>query len=327
MGTLTAVLQHRKTTPPTQGDTGRTCAQWLDALADGECDREELLGGVQGEIESNPDAGWELLALVDQYYRRHRIGAEDFRGLNLRLQSFLIGGVQTAEVTPSVPTSEDPPVKVAEPVKATQPIKVTQSVKVAQPVKLAQPAAQPAALAAVPDPARPPPRGTIAVDDVLRNRYRVRGILGRGGMGTVYAATDQYRLNNEPGDQNVALKVLHTEVIQRPGLLAELRREFQILQSLSHPNIVRVHEFDQDGDLTFFTMERLDGVSLESDDRRTEIRRAVSALCPRHDSTDRRGSRLRPLARYRARRPQSRKHLRHGFRRNPRPGLRRLQPD
>jgi serine/threonine protein kinase len=81
-------------------------------------------------------------------------------------------------------------------------------------------------------------------------------------MGTVYAATDLYRLNNEPGDQNIALKVLHTEVIQRPGLLAELRREFQILQSLSHPNIVRVHDFDQDGGLTFFTMERLDGVPL-----------------------------------------------------------------
>jgi serine/threonine protein kinase len=81
-------------------------------------------------------------------------------------------------------------------------------------------------------------------------------------MGTVYAATDLYRLNNEPGDQNIALKVLHTEVIQRPDLLAELRREFQLLQSLSHPNIVRVHEFDQDGDLTFFTMERLDGVPL-----------------------------------------------------------------
>jgi serine/threonine protein kinase len=248
MGTLTAVLQHRKTTPPTQGHSGRTFAQWLDALADGECDQEDLIEGVHDEIDSNPDAGWELLALIDQYYRRHRIGAEDFRSLNVRVQAVLMGGVQTAEVTPATPPPAD------------------------QPVNAAQPAAQPAAAGVANDTAPPAPRRSIAVNDVLRNRYRVQRILGRGGMGTVYAATDLnrlhseptdlYRLNNEPGDQNIALKVLHTEVIQRPGLLAELRREFQILQSLSHPNIVRVHEFDQDGDLTFFTMERLDGVPL-----------------------------------------------------------------
>ncbi len=71
-------------------------------------------------------------------------------------------------------------------------------------------------------------------------------------MGTVYAASDQFRLNHSPGDQNVALKVLHTDLIKRPGLLAEIRSEF----------IVRVHEFDQDGDVTFFTMELLHGAAL-----------------------------------------------------------------
>jgi hypothetical protein len=81
-------------------------------------------------------------------------------------------------------------------------------------------------------------------------------------MGTVFAAIDQYRLDRSNGEQKVALKVLHTEVIKRPRLFAELRREFQHLQSLSHPNIVRVHEFDRDGDLAFFTMEYLSGALL-----------------------------------------------------------------
>jgi serine/threonine protein kinase len=81
-------------------------------------------------------------------------------------------------------------------------------------------------------------------------------------MGTVFAAVDQYRLDRSHGDQLVALKVLHTDVIKRPRLFAELRREFQHLQSLSHPNIVRVHEFDRDGDLAFFTMEHLSGALL-----------------------------------------------------------------
>jgi serine/threonine protein kinase len=81
-------------------------------------------------------------------------------------------------------------------------------------------------------------------------------------MGTVFAAVDQYRLDRSHGDQLVAIKVLHTDVIKRPRLFAELRREFQHLQSLSHPNIVRVHEFDRDGDLAFFTMEHLSGALL-----------------------------------------------------------------
>ena len=282
MGTLTAVLQHRKTksTQPTPRDGGRTFTQWLDELADGECDQEELIDGVHEEIDSNPDAGWELLALIDQYYRRHRIGAEDFRSLNVGVQAILMGGVQTAEVTPATAPPEEPPVNAAQPAAPPGPQAAPTAAAAAQPAATigtqppptadAQP--PPAAAAAAHATARPAPRRGIAVNDVLRNRYRVQRILGRGGMGTVYGATDLYRLNSaptdlyrlndEPGDQNIALKVLHTEVIQRPGLLAELRREFQILQSLSHPNIVRVHEFDQDGDLTFFTMERLDGVAL-----------------------------------------------------------------
>jgi serine/threonine protein kinase len=274
MGTLTAVLQHRKTTQPTPGDSGRSFAQWLDALADGECDHEELIDGVHDEIDSNPDAGWELLALIDQYYRRHRIGAEDFRSLNLRVQAILMGGVQTAEVTPATPPPADQPEDAAQPAAAAAaaPAAAPATVRPAVAPAVRPAVTPPAAIGAASDTARPPPRRSIAVNDVLRNRYRVQKILGRGGMGTVYAATDLsrlntepndlYRLNTEPGDQNIALKVLHTEVIQRPDLLAELRREFQILQSLSHPNIVRVHEFDQDGDLTFFTMERLDGVPL-----------------------------------------------------------------
>jgi serine/threonine protein kinase len=81
-------------------------------------------------------------------------------------------------------------------------------------------------------------------------------------MGSVFAAADQYRLDRSGADQRIAIKVLHTEVIKRPRLFAELRREFQHLQSLSHPNIVRVHEFDRDGDLAFFTMEYLSGALL-----------------------------------------------------------------
>jgi len=102
----------------------------------------------------------------------------------------------------------------------------------------------------------------VAIGDVLRNRYRVVGVLGRGGMGTVFEAMDEYRVDLPTTSQRLAVKVLHSAVAHREELLAELQREFQHLQLLSHPNVVRVHEFDRDGDIAFFTMEFLNGALL-----------------------------------------------------------------
>jgi serine/threonine protein kinase len=102
----------------------------------------------------------------------------------------------------------------------------------------------------------------VAIGDLLRNRYRVVGVLGRGGMGTVFEAMDEYRIDLPTTNQRLAVKVLHSAVAHREELLAELQREFQHLQLLSHPNVVRVHEFDRDGDIAFFTMEFLNGALL-----------------------------------------------------------------
>jgi serine/threonine protein kinase len=102
-------------------------------------------------------------------------------------------------------------------------------------------------------------RREVAPGDVLRGRYMIKTVLGRGETGTVFEAFDRYRLDSPDTGQRVALKVLHA---QAPNQLAELRREFQHLQSLSHPNIVRAHEYDRDGDVAFFTMEYLSGLSL-----------------------------------------------------------------
>jgi serine/threonine protein kinase len=220
-----------ETTEPTHSDNSWTYEQWLEALASGECDCETVIRGVRESVADNPDACWGLLALVDQFYRLHRIKEADFHNLNLLGQALLLKAQTDPEVPPPKADLDQAP----------------------------QPAAAPPPVTA---PAPPPTRSTVAVNDILRNRYRIDGILGRGGMGTVYAATDLYRPDYIPSDQRIALKVLHTDVVLRPGLLTELRGEFQCLQSLSHPNIVRVHEFDQDGDVSFFTMEQLTGAPL-----------------------------------------------------------------
>ena len=103
--------------------------------------------------------------------------------------------------------------------------------------------------------------GELKAGGVLRRRYRIETVVGQSSMGTVFQVLDEFRLE-APGSQRLAVKVLHPAVAKRAELLADLRREFQSLQLLSHPNIIRVFDFDRDGALVFFTMELLTGAPL-----------------------------------------------------------------
>ena len=91
---------------------------------------------------------------------------------------------------------------------------------------------------------------------VLDNRYRVLGLLGRGGMGEVYRA-DDLRLG-----QQVALKFLPTDLSRDPIRLAQFHNEVRTARHVSHPNVCRVYDVGEfDGQL-FITMEYVDGEDL-----------------------------------------------------------------
>ncbi len=84
-------------------------------------------------------------------------------------------------------------------------------------------------------------------------RYRIRGILGEGGMGVVYEA-EQANPN-----RTVALKVIRPGVMTR-SMLARFRHEAQMLGRLQHSGIAQIFEADTTPDgQPFFAMERVDG--------------------------------------------------------------------
>ena len=89
-------------------------------------------------------------------------------------------------------------------------------------------------------------------------KYRILGICGSGGMGTVYEAEDSHT------HRRVALKVIQSGAL-RPELLSRFRREAEILARLDHPCIARVFEvgeFEHEDDrLPFFAMEFVEGAS------------------------------------------------------------------
>jgi serine/threonine protein kinase len=88
-------------------------------------------------------------------------------------------------------------------------------------------------------------------------RYLLKKILGQGGMGVVWLAFDK-RLR-EP----VALKFLPAQIVLDPEALEELRRETSRSRKLSHPHIIRIHDFyEGKHELSFISMEYVDGPDL-----------------------------------------------------------------
>jgi len=106
-------------------------------------------------------------------------------------------------------------------------------------------------------PSTAPEEGRFPAGTTLAGRYRVLGMLGRGGMGEVYKAHDLI-LN-----QAVALKFLNPVHVSEAALI-RFRNEVRIARQVSHPNVCRVYDLGMVEGLHFLSMEYIDGEDLAS---------------------------------------------------------------
>jgi len=86
--------------------------------------------------------------------------------------------------------------------------------------------------------------------------YEILTLIGSGGMGEVYRATDT-KLHRD-----VAIKVLPSDVAADPDRLARFEREAQVLASLNHPNIAHIHGVDESAGVPALIMELVEGPTL-----------------------------------------------------------------
>jgi len=86
--------------------------------------------------------------------------------------------------------------------------------------------------------------------------YRVREVLGVGGMGCVYIAEDRDR------NRKVALKVMASHHALDPGMLARMKLEARAGMEIQHPNVIETYRIDSTGAVNYMVLELMRGISL-----------------------------------------------------------------
>lgn len=100
--------------------------------------------------------------------------------------------------------------------------------------------------------------GSLVAGTILGSRYRIIGLLGKGGMGEVYKAED-IRLS-----QLVALKFLPGSMENDKDALERFHQEVKVARQVSHPNVCRVFDIGEVDGRHFLSMEFIDGDDLSS---------------------------------------------------------------
>lgn len=97
------------------------------------------------------------------------------------------------------------------------------------------------------------------ITGTFANRYRIVRCLGQGGMGSVYLVKDKLL----KGDQ-FALKILHREFSKSQSYRRRFLQEIQLSRRVTHRNVVRTFEVDEEKGGLYFSMEYLEGEPLDS---------------------------------------------------------------
>ncbi|MFD0994840.1 Stk1 family PASTA domain-containing Ser/Thr kinase [Pseudoclavibacter chungangensis] len=91
---------------------------------------------------------------------------------------------------------------------------------------------------------------------LIDGRYQVRSMIARGGMATVYVATD-LRL-----ERRVAIKIMHDHLAADDSFRARFIREARAAAKLQHPNVVNVYDQGDDHTFAYMVMEYIPGITL-----------------------------------------------------------------
>ncbi len=97
----------------------------------------------------------------------------------------------------------------------------------------------------------------LPLGTTFAGRYRVDDVVGSGAMGTVYRAHDREL------DETIALKALRPEFVNDAALLERFKTEIRLARRITHPNVVRTHDFGECDGIYYLTMEYVEGITVQ----------------------------------------------------------------
>ena len=98
----------------------------------------------------------------------------------------------------------------------------------------------------------------LLIGRLVHDRYRIIKVLGQGGMGKVYLASQQMGT----ATRDVAIKVLHTALSREERVRKRFYRECEVVIQLTHPNTIQFLDFGELDERLFIVMEYVDGPTL-----------------------------------------------------------------
>ena len=206
----------------------------IEQLQNGALSHHDFFAALDRILENTQESGVRLLELLSEAQARTPLPAEIYKDIAERIERAVAARQRMG--------ADDTFVQ-------TRPGQIT-----AAPV-----AAPPTSRGAAP---APDPERMKGLGDTLNGRFVLEECIGFGGMGTVYKALDLRKLEASDRQPYIAIKVLNVQFRGHPKSLIALQREARKAQSLAHPNIVSVYDFDRDGGVVYLTMEYLSGKPL-----------------------------------------------------------------
>jgi len=99
-------------------------------------------------------------------------------------------------------------------------------------------------------------QGTLEPGMLLAQRYEIVQMLGQGGMGAVYKATD-VELN-----RTVAVKVIRPDLARDKAIVDRFKQELLLAHQVTHRNVIRIYDLSEADGMKFITMEYVEGENL-----------------------------------------------------------------
>ncbi|MDJ0928387.1 MAG: TonB family protein [Gammaproteobacteria bacterium] len=233
-------------------------------------------------IQSELDAALESGRLPEQTWERlsaefdHLISEDDPTEWSMDMPGPQFAGFEPDDEPQAEPS---PPPAPAQPVQARPEPPILTEPATPEPPVLTAAAPQPSPAPSQTAPAAPqtaageptetepvhgqPGQGTaLEPGSLLNDRYVLVSQVVSGAMGDIYKALDRQRKEAGVADPWVAIKVINAQFAARPDALQALKNEVELCLRLDHPNVVRVFGMEQHNQLSFITMEWVDGESL-----------------------------------------------------------------